>query len=139
MTDSLNDVIEELKVVSGNERSNVPLPDDTIISQYEEEVGFSFSLGYKKLLQEVGNISYGTIELLSVTVDKKFHGELSTAINDAKEIGVPASWLPICEDNGSYYCIDPQGRVRYWTGDGASEEQWHDLAAWVKDVWLDGN
>ncbi|MBM6608748.1 SMI1/KNR4 family protein [Enterobacteriaceae bacterium RIT814] len=139
MTNSLNDVIEELKVVSGNERNNIPLPDDDLISKYERETGFSFSSDYKKLLKEVGNIYYGTIELLSVTEDKKFYGELLTAINDAKQVGVPESWLPICEDNGSYYCLDQQGRVQYWSGDGDSEEQWPDLAAWVKDVWIDGN
>jgi hypothetical protein len=139
MTDSLNDVIEELKKVSGGERNKTPLPDDALIAQYEKDIGFSFSSDYRKLLKEVGNIYYGTIELLSVTADKKLYGELSTAINDAISIGVPESWLPICEDNGSYYCLDQQGCVRYWTGDGSNEEQWPDLASWVKDVWIDGN
>lgn len=139
MTNSLNDVIEELKIVSGNERNNIPLPDNSLIAKYEEEVGFSLSSDYKKLLKEVGNIYYGTIELLSVTEDKKFYRELLTAIIDAKEIGVPESWVPICEDNGSYYCLDQQGRVRYWSGDGSNDEQWPDLASWVKDVWIDGN
>jgi len=139
MANSLNDVIEELKIVSGGERNKTLLPDDALIAQYEKEIGFTFSSDYKKLLQEVGNIYYGTIELLSVTTDKELYGELSTAINDAVSIGVPESWLPICEDNGSYYCLDKQGCVRYWTGDGGSEEQWPDLASWVKDVWIDGN
>ena len=38
MTNSLNNVIEELKVVSGNERTNIPLPDEALISKYEEEI-----------------------------------------------------------------------------------------------------
>lgn len=139
MTKSLSDVIEELKAVSGGKRNNVPLPDDALIAEYEKGIGFSFSADYKKLLQEVGNIYYGPIELLSVTRDKKFYGELSVAINDAASVGVPESWLPICEDNGSYYCLDQQGCVRYWSGDGSSEEHWPNLAAWVKDVWIDGN
>ncbi len=40
MTNSLNNVIEELKVVSGNERTNIPLPDEALISKYEEETGW---------------------------------------------------------------------------------------------------
>ncbi|EBA1657377.1 SMI1/KNR4 family protein [Salmonella enterica subsp. enterica] len=139
MTNSLSDVIEELKIVSGGKRNNTPLPDDDLIAKYEKDIGFTFSSDYKKLIQEVGNIYYGTIDLLSVTADKKFYGELSTAISDAASIGVPESWLPICEDNGSYYCLDQQGHVRYWTGDGSSEEQWPNLASWVKDVWIEGN
>ncbi|MFP2422011.1 SMI1/KNR4 family protein [Pseudescherichia vulneris] len=139
MTNSLNEVIEELKAVSGGERNNIPLPDNALISQYEKDIGFSFPSDYRMLLQEVGNIYYRTIELLSITADKEFYGELSTAMKDAISIGVPESWLPICEDNGSYYCLDQRGRVRYWTGDGGSEEQWPNLASWVKDVWIDGN
>lgn len=139
MTNSLNNVIKELITASGNERSNIPLPDDQLIAQYEKDVGFSFSSDYRKLLQEAGNIYYGAIELLSVTKDKSFYGELATAINDAVKIGVPESWLPICEDNGSYYCLDEKGCVRYWTGDGKSDDHWPNLASWVKDVWIDGN
>lgn len=139
MNKTLDEVIEELKAVSGDERNNIPLSDNALISKYEKDVGFSFQSDYKHLLNEVGSIYFGTIELLSLTEDKKFHGELSVAISEAREIGVPESWLPICEDNGSYYCLDCQGRVRYWSGDGKNEEQWPNLACWVKDVWIDGN
>lgn len=139
MNSDLDLVINELKVVSGGERNSLPLPDDELISQYERNIGVTFLPEYKKVIKDAGNIYYGTIELLSITSDKKFYGELSNAINDAKKLGVPESWLPICEDNGSYYCLDSQGCVRYWTGDGKSEDSWPNLASWVKDVWIDGN
>ena len=135
----LNDVISEIEHLSNGERNNVPLPDDALISQYEKEIGFIFSDDYKEVLKKISNIFYGTIDLLTVTKDKKYHGELSQVLNDAREQGLPRDWLPICEDNGSYYCIDNKGKIRYWTTDGYSEESWSDLASWIKQVWIEGN
>jgi len=139
MKDNLNDVISELVRLSGNERNNLPLPDDNLITQYEKDTGFTFSADYRKVLKEVGNVFYGTIELLSLSKDKKYYGELLSALVEAREQGLPESWLPICEDNGSYYCIEPEGVIRYWTTDGYSNDQWTDLASWIKEVWIEGN
>ncbi|MGP3591077.1 SMI1/KNR4 family protein [Vagococcus sp. WN89Y] len=139
MKENLDSVISELIRLSGNERNNLPLPDDDLIAQYEEDTGFIFSDNYKKVLKEVGNIFYGSIELLSLSKDKKYYGELTSALSDAREQGLPETWLPICEDNGSYYCIDPEGIIRYWTTDGYSNEQWPNLASWIKEVWIEGN
>ena len=36
----------------------------------------------------------------------------------------------------SYYCIDRRGQVVYWDHDGATEERWPDLAAWIVEVWV---
>ena len=44
MQNKIDDVIQELKEVSGNDRLNVKLPDDILISSYETEIGFSFPL-----------------------------------------------------------------------------------------------
>jgi hypothetical protein len=139
MKNDLDKVIDELIHLSGGERSNFPLPDDSLIKQYEEDIGFSFSEDYKKVLKEIDNIFYGTIELLSVTRDKKDYRELAQALNDARELGIPKDWLPICEDNGSYYCLDSNENVRYWTGDGYSNDSWVDLTSWIKQVWINGN
>ncbi|MBF6783881.1 SMI1/KNR4 family protein [Acinetobacter baumannii] len=38
-----------------------------------------------------------------------------------------------------YYCLSPNHKIRYWTADGYSDEQWEDLADWIKQVWIDGN
>lgn len=40
-------------------------------------------------------------------------------LDEAREQGLPDDWLPICEYNGCYYCLTPNGTVRYWTLDGA--------------------
>lgn len=139
MQNKIDDVIHELKEVSGNDRLNVELPDDILISSYETEIGFSFPEDYKKVLKEVGNIFYGTIELASITNNKKDYRELSQILSDAREQGLPENWLPICEDNGSYYCLIPSNEIRYWTTDGYSDDRWASLADWIKQVWIEGN
>ena len=139
MKNNLDNVISELVRLSGDERNNMSLPDDNLIAQYEKSTGFTFSEDYRKVLKKVGNIFYGTIELLSLSKNRKYYGDLASALADAREQGLPKAWLPICEDNGSYYCIDPEGVIRYWTTDGYSNDQWPDLASWIKEVWMEGN
>ncbi|WP_252747542.1 SMI1/KNR4 family protein [Serratia symbiotica] len=97
MSNDLDIVINKLISLSGNARNNLPLPDDDLISQYGKEIAFVFPSDYKKALKEVGNIFYGKIELLSLTNNKSFYGELSTALTDAREQGMPQNWLPISD------------------------------------------
>ena len=139
MQNKLDNIIQELKELSGNSRLNIELPDDIFISAYERKIGFIFPKDYKKVLKEISNIFYGTIELASLTDEKEYYRGLSQILNDAREQGLPENWLPICEDNGSYYCLSPNHKIRYWTADGYSDEQWEDLADWIKQVWMDGN
>lgn len=135
----LNNVIEQLKKLSNGEVINIPLPDDNLLDDYEKEINFCFPKDYRKLLKEVDNIFYGTIELLLVTKEKKYPSELSLVLNEAREQGLPKDWLPICEDNGSYYCLLPNGTVHYWIIDGYSNDSWKDLADWIEQVWINGN
>lgn len=139
MNNDINDVMKKLIEVSGDERSNTPLPDDALIAQYEKATGFTFSSDYKKVLKEVSNIFYGSLDLLSVTKDKNQYGELLTVLNEARKQGLPHDLLPICEDNSNYYCLDCEGSVRYWSHDGYDNEKWPNLATWIKEVWIDGN
>lgn len=132
-------VIDELKILSAGRKIKTPAPDDTLLSEYEKDVGFVFSDEYRFFLKNASNIFFGTKEPLIATREKKDRCELSTAIQEARQIGVPADWLPICEDNGDYYCIVPGGEIRFWSHDGATTESWQDLADWIKDVWISGN
>lgn len=135
----LDKVINQLKKLSNGEVINVPLPDDVLLDSYEKDINFSFPADYRRLLKEAGNIFYGTIDLLLVTKNKQYPCELSIVLNEAREQGLPKDWLTICEDNGSYYCLISDGKVRYWTLDGYSNDSWDDLADWVEQVWINGN
>ncbi len=60
MEEKLVEAIEELKELSGGGRvTNVPLPDDELISEYESEVGFLFPEEYKYFLKQASNIFLG--------------------------------------------------------------------------------
>ncbi|MBI5876378.1 MAG: SMI1/KNR4 family protein [Chloroflexi bacterium] len=51
--------------------------------------------------------------------------------------------LAICGGNGDYDCMRASGRsseVVFWAhDDGASDERWPDLAAWIEPVWIGEN
>ncbi|MBF7686690.1 SMI1/KNR4 family protein [Acinetobacter rathckeae] len=126
--------MSELIKLSGNQRTNVPLPDDDLIAQYEKEIGFSFCTDYKRMLKVVSNILYGTIELLCLSKDKIYSDELISTLHTAREQGLAKNWLPFCEDNGNYYCINSDGIIKYWSHNGYTNEQWPNLASWIHNV-----
>lgn len=137
MSENVLNVLDELRSRTEG-RANVPLPDENLLSAYQEKHGLSFPEEYKVFLKEVMNVLYGTKDPLVITMAGNGYGELSEAITTARAVGVPKDWLPICENNGDYYCLLPDGRVRFWSHDGESRDQWPDLATWVQDVWIEG-
>lgn len=138
MNENLATVFTELKD-KAEERTRIPLPSDSLLERYQDEIGFQFPREYKLFLKEVMNVFYGTKDPLVVTEDGNHYGELKLALQAARELGLPRDWLPICEANGDYYCLVPGGAVRFWSHDGSSTERWSDLASWIKNVWIDGN
>lgn len=136
---NLDCVINKLKMLSNGEINNIPLPDDKLLNSYEKEIGFKFTEDYRKVLKNLSNIFYGTIDLLSVTKEKKYYSELAVVLKEAHEQGVPLDWLPICEDNSDYYCLLKDGSVKYQSHNGSADENWANLASWIKNVWIDGN
>ncbi|WP_197338991.1 SMI1/KNR4 family protein [Ralstonia solanacearum] len=136
MGGKLIEAIQELKALSRGRVTSTPLPDDDFISEYESEVGFLFHEEYKYFLKHASNIFFGTKDPLVVTRDRTDRSELRNAIHEGREFGIPHDWLPICEDNGDYYCITPNGQIRFWSGNGVEKESWKDIATWVKEVWI---
>lgn len=142
MAISMQEVIEEINLADDPEGRNQPLPDDDLIEKYEKATGFTFPEDYKVFLKTVSNAFVGYMSPFTLNAQLlQDYGDLLVGINEGRKVGVPQDWLPICEDNGDYYCIVPDGRVRFWdhTSCGSSGESWPNLAAWIKDVWLEGN
>ncbi|MBG7619678.1 SMI1/KNR4 family protein [Herbaspirillum sp. AP02] len=139
MDRNLVKAITDLEKVSAGEVIKVPAPDDRLIDEYEKKTGFKFNDDYRYFLKKASIIFYGNIEPLILTKELNVRGELLQEIRAAQRLGVPLDWLPICEDNGDYYCLDQAGRVRFWSGNGVSLEAWETLAEWVNDVWLGAN
>jgi SMI1-KNR4 cell-wall len=138
MSDQLDVAIINLKRLSGGRVTKVPLPDDQLLASYEKELGVAFSDDYKRFLKEASNVFFGTKDPLTVTEHRVLRGEVADALVEARRLGVPHDWLPICEDNGDYYCLTPSGEVRFWALDGLTDESWPNLASWIEEVWIKG-
>lgn len=140
MTISLQEVIEQINQADDPGGRKQPLPDDELIEKYEQMTNIAFPEDYKVFLKSVSNAFVGFMSPFTVNQDISVrHGDLIAGINDARKVGVPEDWLPICEDNGDYYCIVPDGKVRFWDHNGTNNESWPDLATWIKEVWIEGN
>lgn len=135
---SIHEVIEEIDAIDDPSGRKQPLPDDALIAKYEEATELDFPQDYKTFLKSVSNAFVGYISPFTLN-DKllEVYGDLCAGVNEGRKIGVPKDWLPICEDNGDYYCIVPDGGVRFWDHSGSSDESWPSLAVWAKEVWLE--
>ncbi|KLT71972.1 hypothetical protein PL75_10765 [Neisseria arctica] len=128
-------ILDLINRAEGN-RIQIPLPDDNLIAEYEKIIGLHFDEEYKFFLKNASNILYGFIEPLVITADQSSRSELSHAISEAKLLGVPSNWLPICEDNGDYYCLTEDKSIHLWTSNGLTEECWPNLSSWINQVWI---
>lgn len=138
MAVSIHEVIEEIDAADDPSGRKQPLPDDALIARYEEATGLDFPEDYKTFLKSVSNAFVGYISPFTLNEQLlEDYGDLRAGIDEGRKIGVPQDWLPICEDNGDYYCILPDGCVRFWDHNGSSDESWPSLAAWAKEVWLE--
>ncbi|MEA2635772.1 MAG: hypothetical protein QOH92_2539 [Chloroflexota bacterium] len=79
---------------------------------------------------------FSTLEPCVVTPDAGYL-DLVKKAREAWETGVPRDWLPFCDDNSDYYCVDGN-EVRYWSHNGATDEHWPDLGTWIDRVWIGG-
>lgn len=139
MATNLQEVIEQINRADDPKGRNQPLPDDALIEKYEHATGVLFSEDYKMFLKSVSNAFVGFMSPFTLSQGlSERNGDLVVGVNNARKVGVPNNWLPICEDNGDYYCLAPDGSVRFWDHNGASDEKWPDLATWAREVWLDG-
>ncbi|MFH1807025.1 MAG: SMI1/KNR4 family protein [Pseudomonadota bacterium] len=139
MAVSLVEVIKLINQADDPAGRRQPLPDDSLIEKYEQQTGIVFPEDYKIFLKSISNAFVGFMSPFVLNEDlSKGYGDLVLGLRDARKVGVPDDWLPICEDNGNYYCLAPDGSVQFWDHNGSSNETWPDLATWAKEVWLEG-
>jgi hypothetical protein len=111
------------------------LPTAAEVDAAEKDLGVKFHPDYRKYLLEASDVVFGTREPATIT-DPQSHTHLPTIAEDAWEMGVPKKLLPICEDNGDYYCMNQKGQVVYVSADGETLEKWADLGTWIEEVWI---
>lgn len=133
------DVINEINIIDDPSVRKISLPDDALIDRYEVAAGLSFPSDYRVFLKSVSNAFVGDLSPLTLNDEMGgVYGELLSAITEGRSLGLPHDWIPICEDNGDYYCLAPDASVRFWSHNGPSDETWPNLTSWMKEVWLAG-
>lgn len=137
MISDISSVVKELKKLRLPLPKAQVLPSDELLDSYEKKMGFIFLDDYRYFLKEASDSLLNGKDCLRVTVDGDSPRELIVYATEAWSLGVPHDWLPFCEDNENYYCLTELGEVRYWSHDGPSDENWPNLATWIKKVWID--
>ncbi len=135
----ISDVIKELRELNELVPKPFRLPSKNEVAEAENNLGVKFSEDYERYLLEASDVIYGTIEPAVVTAHSGYLNLVEVADRAWNEMEVPRNLLPICEDNGDYYCLNEKGEVVFWSHDGTTDEKWNSLADWIKEVWIEGN
>jgi hypothetical protein len=133
---SLDAVFEELRGCSKVVPSPRPLPSERDLREAEERLGILLPSDLRRYLLEASDVVCGHKEPVTIGTDDST--DLTTVVADAREVGVPSDLIPVCEDNGDFYCLTPSGEVIFWSHNGTTDERWPDLATWIHEVWIHG-
>jgi hypothetical protein len=132
---NLTEAIAKLRELNEPVPKPMSLPSEMKVQGGEEDLERKFHPDFRRYLLEASDVVYGTKEPVTVT-DPHFPTDLFTVCEEAWEAGVPKDMIPVCEDNGDYYCMNKKGQVVFWSHDGATDEKWKDLATWIEEVWI---
>lgn len=112
------------------------LPTEDEIVDAEEVLEVKFHPDFRRYLLEVSNVNVGTLEPVTLRPPEAHTDLLQLCESAWEEMELPRNLVPICEDNGDYYCMNKKGQIVFWSSDGASEEKWANLATWIEEVWI---
>ncbi len=134
---NLDDVIRELRVLNKSVPKPRRLPTPKEIKNAERKLGVSFHPDYYKYLLLASDVVYGILEP-STVIPENGHTYLADVAYAAwEQMDVPRELIPICEDNGDYYCMNAEGEVVFWSHNGVTNEKWPNLATWIQQVWIE--
>ena len=134
---NLGEIIMKLRELNEPVPKPLRVPTMDEVENAQHRLGVTFHPDYRKYLLEASDVVFGTKEPCTVTPDGGHTDLISIAMAAWQQMGLPPDLLPICEDNGDYYCVNSSGEVVFWSHNGLSNERWPDLAAWIKQVWIE--
>ncbi|PZW45555.1 SMI1/KNR4 family protein [Pseudomonas sp. URMO17WK12:I2] len=134
----MEEVIEQLREL--NEPVPVPLelPEEELLVEIEEQILINLPFELREFLLKVSDVVYGRLEPVTVT-DPQSHTYLPEVASVAWSLGMPRELVPICEDQGNYYCVEQDGTVLLWDGEeeDLTDDSWDSVWHWVREVWLE--
>lgn len=130
------DIIDMLR--DSNQPVPVPLelPDEDVLVEVEEQILLPIPRDMRTYLLEASDVVYGSLEPVTAA-DPYAHTYLPEVTAMAWSEGVPRYLVPLCEDNGNYYCVEPDGEVVLWCDGDLTDETWPSIWHWIHDVWLE--
>ena len=134
---NLSEVIAELRELNEPVTKPFRLPTEQEVSAAEKRLNIKFHDDYRRFLLEASDVVVGSLEPAMVAADCGYLDLCELAEYVWDEMELPLVLLPICEDNGDYYCLNKKGEIEFWTSNGATDQKWQDLATWIKEVWID--
>ena len=132
---SLTEVITRLRSLNEPVPRPAGLPSDGEIRGAEADLGVPFHPDLHRYLLEASDVVHGTREPVTLAIAGS-HTDLRVVAGRAWKAGVPRDWIPICEDNGDFFCIRTDGSVAFWSHNGISNESWPSLADWIVREWI---
>ncbi len=129
-------VIEELRERAESVPVPLELPTEDELVDVEEQILIPIPFLLREFLMKASDVIYGSLEPVTAS-DPQMHTYLPEVAALAWSLGLPREYIPLCEDRGSYYCVDQQDEVLLWTEDGMSEERWESVWHWVHQIWLE--
>lgn len=127
--------IQRLKELNQAVPKPMRLPTAVELARAEQILQTTFPSDYRRYLLEVSNVVFGTKEPCTILFDGSYT-DLVDVTSAARQNGLPLDLLPICEDNGDYYCINSRSEVVFWSHNGTPDEKWTSLAEWIEDIWI---
>jgi SMI1-KNR4 cell-wall len=134
----LSEVIAELRSLNEPVPKPLRLPTETEVKAAENDLRVTFPTEYREYLLTVSDVVYGAMEPAVVLPDAGHLYLVDMAESAWDKMELPRTLLPICEDNGDYYCLNSKAEVEFWSHNGATDEKWPNLSSWIKEVWIDG-
>lgn len=130
------DIIDMLR--DSNQPVPVPLdlPDEDVLVEVEEQILLPIPRDMRTYLLEASDVVYGSLEPVTAA-DPYAHTYLPEVAAMAWAEGVPRYLVPLCEDGGNYYCVEPEGEVVLWRNGDLTDETWPSVWHWIHDVWLE--
>ena len=129
--------IQKLRTLNQEVPTPLRLPKNDDIIQAEKTIGTQFPEDYKFFLLNAGDVVLGCLEPCTV-LNNDFNTDLVKVSYEAWKYGLPKTLLPICQDNGDYYCFNDEDEIVFWSHNGTTNEKWADLATWIEEVWIGG-
>ena len=131
----MNEVVTDLRELNEDVPCPLELPDEEDLLNIEEDLLISIPKDMKDFLLSVSDVIYGSLEPVTAA-DPHSHTYLSDVAATAWEMGVPRAYIPICEHQGTYYCVTMESSVVLWADGQDTEEIWDSVWRWTEDVWM---